>query len=46
MTDTDRRAVERRERDTEVSERKRLDALEAYDRMVETVHGRTSRLLR
>jgi len=46
MTDADRRAVERRDRDTESSERKRLDALEAYDRMVETVHGRTSRLLR
>lgn len=46
MSDADRRAAERRERDAEDAERRRMDALQSYDRMVETVHGRTTRLLR
>jgi curved DNA-binding protein CbpA len=45
MSSADARAEEARAAAREAAERRRLDALSAYDRMVETVHAKTTRLL-
>jgi len=46
MSDAEAAAEEARARQREEAERRRIDALGAYDRMVEGFHERTTRLLR
>ena len=45
MSDAERSAQEARARDREADEARRRSALSAYDRMIETVHGRAASLL-
>jgi hypothetical protein len=45
MTEQQAEEARRRKRERDLAERRRMDALDAYDRMVEEVHARTSRLL-